>query len=470
MMDNSGKIKRSNRINAYITVICTVAAFVVFNAALGILSDKLSLSFDMTPNKLFVLSEETERYLENLSDDVRMYYLAETGKESPYVTEVTDRSVKKSEKITVEKIDPVKNPAFVARYAQDGETIQKGTIVVESDKRFTLVDPGAALTIIRDKNGQVSRSLGFTLEQKLTNAIDFTVRSSAVTVRYAAEHGGVSFASPASKLKAENINVEKIVLADEDISAENTDLLVLFGFKEDLSGAETEKVRNYLSGGGRLFITLDPGARPENILKIAEDYGISIDNNLLCEGNNGEIIGGSELYLKVVCDEHKICENLKNGNILFPSASSLTVSNREGVKTSYLIKTKPSAEAKELIGGEAGRKIGSGSVGTAAIGEADNNSMVFAASTSGFLAPDDAKLNNILNAVDYQNREFFVQTVKYMTGSENLLVPVAAKSIDSGNFIISNNKKFAYIILFGGLLPLAVFVFGFVLWLKRRNL
>ena len=468
-MDNFSRRKKIKKANAWFTVICTIAIFAVFNITLKILDEKIQMSFDMTPNKLFVLSEETENYLDNLAEEVRMYYLIEPGSESPYVTEVLDRYVKKSDKITIKKVDPVKNPAFASKYTADGETIQKGTVIVESDKRYTPVDPGAALTIIRDKNGNVSRSLGFSLEQKLTNAIDFTVRGSTVTVRYADGHGGVSFALPASKLKAENIDVQKTVLADEEITAENTDLLVLFGFREDLSEAETQKVREYLKGGGSLFITLDAGARPENILKIADDFGISVEDNILSEGDKGEIIGGNELYLMAASCEHEICGNLNKASILFPSASSLGITENEGVKASYLMKTKPSAKANELTDGDMGRKLGEGSFGIAAISE-DDNAKVFVASTSKFLVPDDSKISNILNAVDYQNREFFVQTVKYLTDSENLLVPVAAKSIDSRNLILSNNKKFVYIILFGGILPFSVFVLGFILWIKRRNL
>ena len=280
-MDNTSAYKRKRKINALIIVICSVAAFVFFNSALATLSKKVQLSFDMTPNKLFVLSDETIAYLDNLQEDIKLYYLIEPGKESPYVTEVADRYEKRTKKITVEKVDPVKNPAFVSRYTPDGDAIQKGTIIVESAKRYTTVDPGSALTIIRDKNGNVTRSLGFTLEQKLTNAIDYTVRESHTTVRYVADHSGISFTVPASKLRAENINVEKAILAEDEISVENTDLLVLFGLKEDLSKMETEKVRQYLENGGKLFITIDPGVRTENILNIAKDYGITVEDNIL---------------------------------------------------------------------------------------------------------------------------------------------------------------------------------------------
>ena len=468
-MDDMAAYKKIKKTNALITVICAAAVFIIFNSTLRVLSEKLQLSFDMTTNKLFVLSDETNAYLDNLKEDIKLYYFIEPGKESPYVTEVTDRYEKRSGKITVEKVDPVKNPAFVSRYTADGEAVQKGTIIVESSKRYTAVDPGSALTIIRDKNGNVTRSLGFTLEQKLTNAIDFTVRDSHITVRYVTEHAGVPFTVPASKLRAENIEVEKAVLAEDDITPENTDMLVLFGLTEDLSGAEAKKVEEYLKSGGKLFITLDPGVRPANILNIAADYGINVEDNILSEGNKGEIVGNNELYLMAAAEEHEICGELKNSNILFPSASALTVLEKDRVNASYLLKTKSSADKRELIDGDAGRKIGEGSFGIAAIGEKDD-SKVFVASTSKFLVPDDSKISNILNFVDYQNREFFVQTVKYMTGGGNLLLPIAAKSIDSRSLILSNDKKFVYIILFGGLLPFAVLTAGFVLWIKRRNL
>lgn len=468
-MDNTGTYKRIKKTNALITVICAAAVFIIFNSTLRTLSGKVQLSFDMTPNKLFVLSDETNAYLDSLKEDIKLYYLIEPGKESPYITEVMDRYEKRCGKITVEKMDPVKNPAFVSKYASDGEAVQKGTIIVESAKRYTSVDPGSALTLIRDKNGNVTRSLGFTLEQKLTNAIDFTVRGSHITVRYVTEHSGIPFTSPASKLREENIAVEKTVLADDEITPENTDLLVLFGLKDDLSGLETQKVREYLKNGGKLFITLDPGVRPANILNIADEYGIAVEDNILSEGNKGEIVGDNELYLMAVTEGHEICGNLRNASILFPSAGSLTVSEKDGVNTSYLLKTKSSAKASELLDGDVGRKTGEGSFGIAAIGEKDI-SKVFVASTSKFLVPDDSKISNILNFVDYQNREFFVQTVKYMTGGENLLLPVAAKNIDNRSLILSNDKKFVYIILFGGLLPFAVFAAGFVLWIKRRNI
>lgn len=468
-MDNSKKMKKAGRTNTAITVICVIAIFAVFNLMLKSLSNKVQMTVDMTPNKLFVLSDETKNYLDTLNSDIKFYYMIEPGKESPYVTEVMERYEKYSKHISSENVDPVANPVFAAKYTADGETMQKGNIIVESEKRFTIVDPGTALTIVRDQNGNVTRSLGFVLEQKLTNAVDFVVRDKTVRVRYAAGHNAQSFSLPASKLKAENMEVAQTVLLDDELSAENTDLLILFGFRDDLSSEEVQKIDKYLSDGGRLFITVDPGVRPKNILAIAERYGITVEDNLLTEGNKGEIIADSALNLIAVADEHEICENLKKSRILFNSASALTISPKDGVSTAYLMKSKPSTKKCEIEDGDAGRKLDEGSFGLAAIGEI-GKSRVFVASTSRFLTPDDSKISNILNFADYQNREFFVQSVKYLTDSEKMLVSVAPKNIDSRTLSLTNTKKFVYILLFGGVLPLAAFVTGFVIWFKRRNL
>lgn len=468
-MDNSRKMKKIRRTNTVITVLCITAVFIIFNLMLKTLSGKLQMTADMTPNKLFVLSDETKKYLDTVNGDVKLIYLIEPGKESPYVTEVIDRYEKYSKHISAEKTDPVANPVLAAQYTAEGETMQKGNIIVESEKRFTVVDPGTALTIIRDKNGNVTRSLGFVLEQRLTNAIDFVMRDKTVRVKYAAGHNALQFSVPASKLRGENMEVSQTVLLDDSITPENTDLLVLFGFRSDLSGEELQKVTKYLDDGGRLFITVDPGVRLKNILDIAAKYGIQVEDNMLAEGSKGEILFDNALNLLTVADNHRICENLQKSRILFTSASALTVEQTPGVENSYLLKTKPSAKKCEIEDGDLGRKLDTGSFGVAAIGE-KNGSRVFVASTSKFLTPDDSKLSNILNFADYQNREFFVQTVKYMTDSEKPLVSVAAKNIDSRTLSLTNTKKFVYILLFGMALPLAVLVTGAVVWLKRRNL
>lgn len=469
MMNNAEKLKKARRTNTAVIAVCIVGIFIVFNLMLKSLSAKVQLSFDMTPNKLFVLSDETKTYLDSLDTDIKFIYLIEPGKESPYVTEVMERYKRYSGRINVEKVDPVSNPIAAAKYTPDDEPLQKGSIIVESEKRFTVVEPGSALTIIRDKNGNVTRSLGFVLEQKLTNAIDFVTIDKTVRVKYAAGHNALSFKLPASKLRAENMEVSETALMDEEITAENTDLLVLFGFRDDLSSEEYEKVKGYLNGGGRLFITVDPGVRPQRILSIAEEYGMTVEDNMLAESNKGEIIADSALNLIAVTDEHKVCENLKNSRILFNAASALTVGEKSGAKSAYLLKSKPSTKKCEIDDGDLGRKIGEGSFGLAAIGE-KNGAKVFVASTSRFLTPEDSKLSNILNFADYQNREFFVQSVKYLTDSEKLLVAVSAKNIDSKTLTLTNTQKFFYIIIFGGILPLAAFVTGIAVWLKRRNL
>lgn len=468
-MNNTNKSKRAARTNGIITICLVLAVFVVFNLVVKGLASKVQMSFDLTPNKLFVLSEETKKYLDGLDEDITFIYMIEPGKESPYVTQVAERYEKYTDKITVKKQDPVANPMFAAKYTPDGEALQKGSIIVEGAKRFTVVDPGSALNVIRDKDGNVTRSLGFTLEQKLTNAVDFVVKEKTVKVKYAAGHNALSFALPASKLRAENMEVEQIALLDDDLSTEDTDLLVLFGFNNDLTSEEYAKVKNYLDGGGRLFITVDPGTRLDNVLKLASEYGIVIEDNILAETNKGEILADSDLNLITLTDEHEICSNLKQSRILFGASSALRTEPREGVKNSYLLKSKPSTKKCEIEDGDTGKKLDEGSFGLAAIAEKDKT-RVFVASTSKFLTPDSSKLGNILNFVDYQNREFFIQTVKYMTDSDAISVSVSAKSIDSRTLSLTNTQKFIYIILFGGILPVAAFVTGAVIWLKRRNL
>ena len=283
-------------------------------------------------------------------------------------------------------------------------------------------------------------------------------------------HNEADFSIPAQKLGDENISVKKLDLANEDISPADTDMLVLFGLRDDLTKPEYEKVIGYLDNGGKVFIASNVGARCENVLKIAEQYGIYADDNCLVEGDSGKIIKNSNLYLAVepVGD---IFDNIRNTEpLVFPSAGSLTLKDTVGLKISSLAKTSETTKSKEIMDDGLGRTLGEGVFDVAGMSENDKNGakLIFA-STAQFISPDGDALKGILNSYSFVNREFFVQTVKYAVGGDGMYISIAPKSIMSRSLNLTLNQKFALIVIFM-LIPAFVLVLGLIVWRKRKNL
>ncbi|MDD6484297.1 MAG: Gldg family protein [Clostridiales bacterium] len=462
------EVKKEGKIYILITTICVAASFLLFNYCVGKISNKVKMTFDMSKNGIFELSEETENYLESLKDDIDIYYLTEAGRESPYTAEVLGRYNRKNSKIHISNVDIIKNPSFTTKYTSNGEVINKGSVIVESSKRFTVVDPGSAFFINRDENGKVSRELGFSLETKLTGAIDYVLQDKAHTALCLTGHGEIRFAAPASVLKSENILVEYAETFDEYKG--DADTVIIFGPVKDISDREYESICSYLSKGGKLFAAIDPGYEHENLNKIMHNYGLEINDDALTVDDMSEIIQNNRLYLMTYPAQNDITGDLAGTrNLIFPVSSSLNLTGQEGCNITKLAVTDKKTASRVLNEDSLGDKLGTGEFTVAAISEnTRSKSAVFAAASTQFIVPQDDSLGDILSAYNYCNKEFFIKNIKYLMNYRDNIV-IAPKSIMSRSLNIALGGQIVLILVFCILIPLMAFVAAYVVYKRRHN-
>src|SRR5690554_957921 len=97
--------------SALLTVL-VIAIIVVIN----LIVRSYDLRVDLTENKLYSLSEQTLRILDNLDQKVNIYALYRTGNENIAVAEIIDRYERRSNQVNFEFMDPLLNPQFVENY------------------------------------------------------------------------------------------------------------------------------------------------------------------------------------------------------------------------------------------------------------------------------------------------------------------------------------------------------------------
>lgn len=136
---------RAFKNGAYASVLCAVmlALVVALNLFVGALPAKY-LRYDMTENKLYSLSQETEDLCAALTQDVTFYYLGRTGQEDAAVTELLDKYKDASSHIQVVQKDPVLYPTFGAAY--DAADAAVGSIIAVCGERYRVVDAGDLYT------------------------------------------------------------------------------------------------------------------------------------------------------------------------------------------------------------------------------------------------------------------------------------------------------------------------------------
>ena len=446
--------------------ICVVLSFFLFNFCMEKLSAKVPMTFDMSKNAVFTLSDETVNYLKKMDGNVTMYYLAETGKENTYVTEVLERYVRQTDKVTLKTVDLIKNPSFAARYCTDGGSIAKGTVVVESGKRFTTVEPELSFHI-KKNNGNVSRELGFSLESKLTQAVDYVLGDKSTNVVWLTAHGENGYEKAAEVLQSENM--QNLYEKDVGLAAEKADLIIAFSPSNDISVDECADLKDYLENGGKMLIALNPGYDAKNFKSLTASYGMRVQDDVLTTDSVFDVIRGNRTYLVAYPTAHKITEGIAGvRNLLFPVTSSVTVSDDTDCEVTRLAVSDVKTAAREIRQDTLSEKLSTGVFTLAAISEKPNGSKLLLCGSSQFAAPKDSTLGDVLSADNYSNREFLVSSVKYLTGSKDT-VSVSPKSIMSRSLNLNLGTQIAFTALFGVLLPLSVFVLAFIVFKRRRN-
>ena len=97
-------------------VAVSLAIVVVLNIVMGTLSDRYPMSLDLTPQKVFALSEETKAFIASLDTNVTIRVLAteerfqDTSIYNAQANEVMRLFAKQSGAIEIEYVDYVSNP------------------------------------------------------------------------------------------------------------------------------------------------------------------------------------------------------------------------------------------------------------------------------------------------------------------------------------------------------------------------
>src|SRR5215831_16075005 len=109
---------RQTKYAAYASVYVLVIIAVL--AAVNFLANRYDKSYDATSNKQFSLSDQTEKVMKNLKNDVKITYFDDSQR-FPQGRDLLDRYSGLSTKVHLEFIDPVKKPqqAKAAGYRRD---------------------------------------------------------------------------------------------------------------------------------------------------------------------------------------------------------------------------------------------------------------------------------------------------------------------------------------------------------------
>lgn len=466
--------KRSLKNGSYSMMITAlvIAIIVIINLVVNSLPSTYT-KFDLSDTKLFTISDETKNELTNLNEDITIYLIAQEGNEDSTIVELLDKYVALSSNVSVVYKDPVLYPNFVSAYASDG--LNENSLIIESAKRFKVIDYSEIYQTTTDYTTYESTT-EFDGEGQLTSGIDY-VTSDDLPVMYVLEGHSEAELSTAlqQEIEQENITVQSLSLVTNETVPEDCKCLLIYAPLKDISTEESQKIADYLNGGGNAFIV--SGYTEEelaNFNALLASYGVEKTAEVVFEGDANNYATPYNHYLVPNLESHEITAPLVTANekVLLPYAMGIkqldTISDT--ITVTSLLSSTDSAYGKLLTAETSTTEKEDGDVAgpfdlavalTNTIDENTESKMILAA--SDYLLDDSAN-----QSVSGGNYDFILNSISWLCEHESSIT-IHSKSLDSAMLVLTAAQINFWSLIIMILLPLIVIVTGIVVWLRRRK-
>jgi hypothetical protein len=292
---------------------------------LSYLARRHAWRYDLIANRRYALSPETQSYLHQLTQPVRIVVTFDQSSESTeYANSALDVDNLLSEYVFATRANDVGKISFehLDVYEQRREAEQLGIdqvgeiLVICGEKHRVLRLPD--LYEIKNK-----RRTAFQGEQAFTAAILDVSSAGQKKIYFLSGHGeqrpddvdpvrGLSLLG--DELRQRNFDVKLLDLTVTTKIPEDAALLIAAGPQGAFDRSEQEQLRQFLSTrAGRLILLVDPG-QPFGLDSLLADWGIVADDDVICDTGAKNITDDGDLIIWAY-NSHPVTQILINNNL-----------------------------------------------------------------------------------------------------------------------------------------------------------
>lgn len=443
-----------------------------------LMKDKWTLpEIDLTKNKIYSLSEETENKIKNIDKDIEITLVNFSNNDT--VLNFADKYKNLNKKIKVEIVDDLTSrPDLVQKYSlTDGG----GLILVASGENEKAIHDHDLYTY----DYSTYETIDLT-EEAITNAIVNVTADVKPKVYFMSNHlmYDIDYYNKIIQYMEDEANeVETIDIFARENIPEDCKCFVITTLKEDITEKEKDELLNYINNGGKLLLMCGPnlnGATLTNFQKVLDEYGITIENGVLFEGNNDNMLTGYPDLIVENINTTNIFKGTNSKVCLIDSANLKyddSKSEEIGVEYNVLAETSEKAFIRTNLEQKSVDRTDQDSITskyTIALSankkvENDKESDLIIITNEIFAMNQSIQIGGYtLSSLDlYNNKDFVLNSIAYLNGRDDLIT--IRKNYDSVNTYTTTEKQNNIImaIIFG--LPLLIIIAGIVVWQVRRR-
>ncbi len=279
--EGASRQSKAFRVGSYALAVSAVvlAILIAVNVFVSALPASLTHQ-DISAAQLYSVTGNTKSVVANLSDEVTIYWIVQSGEEDEIIQNLLEKYESLSDYITVEKRNPDVYPTFSQQYTH--EEAANNSLVVECGDKSRYIPFDDIYLGEEDMYTGLYSATDFDGEGAITSAIDYVTSEDYPQIYLLEGHGEQALPEDfAEQIEKENLEIQSLSLLNVDAIPQDADCLFIYGPQSDISPQEKTMLADYIAKGGKLFVcagAVESGLG-ENLYSLLSDYGITA-----CEG------------------------------------------------------------------------------------------------------------------------------------------------------------------------------------------
>ncbi|MGN0203675.1 MAG: Gldg family protein [Coprococcus sp.] len=447
-----------------------LAIVVVVNLAVGQVPVKYT-QFDLTDNQLYTITDETKEFVAGLDQDVDIYLIVESGNEDEDLQTVLERYESLSDHVKLHKKDPVVNPSFTKQYTES--SLPDNSMIVVCGERSKVISYNDIYESEINYQTYSYQTTGFDAEGQLTSAIDYVTSGEIPKLYILTGHNESDFSSTlSSQIAKENIEVVELNLITSEAVPEDAACVFINSPQKDITADEKERLLDYMENGGHVLLITDyMETETPNLNAVLDNYGLSVSEGLIFEGNSQYYYPGYPSYLiPKIQSTDAVGDMTSDDIILMPYAQNIEISEdvRSSVTVTPILKTSSKSYIKTDLKNlttmekQSGDQEGPFTPGVAVTESYDGKETKFMYLTSSGLLNE-----NMNQAVTGGNYELIVNALSWMIDKEES-ISIPAKSLQT-TYLSVTAADAGFWGTFVIVIPIILVIAGGVVWFRRRR-
>lgn len=446
-----------SRYGTYSTVliVIVVAIVIVANMVAGQLPDKWK-NIDLSENNLYEITDQSRNLLKSLEKKVELHILADKSSADERIKTFVDKYAGLSSNVSVEWIDPVLHPTALKEYDASENTIVVKCPDTDKSTQIAFTDMITYDEMSYYYYGSYQEN-EFDAEGQLTSAVNYVVNETSSKIYTTSGHGESALSDSLQDLMSKSgFTAEECNTMMTESVPEDCDLLILNAPTKDLSKDEKTMISEWMQKGNDVILILgDTENETPNLDALMKEYGMQVAEGYIADTKR--CYQGQPFYVfPELTVSDKLATGIESEMVLVINARGMTQVDpaRETITVSSFMSTSDGGYA---VTSET-QKEGTYILGATATEEDCHFTVITAATMI------DESLTASLSSLE--NNTLFMNIVT--SGFDDVSnIAIEPKSLQVEYNTIKHAGVSSLVTVFG--VPLAILIYGFVTWLKRRK-